>query len=105
MPISGPKSTSSFHAGLRALGKSSTLTTRPTRMSSLSKSSMVATDRPTLGRSPLMKRGGYFDQANDLHPPLERLHRELTRLLERVAEQLDALLVPGRRQHAVGSGP
>src|SRR5205809_622678 len=54
MPISGPKSTSSFQAGLRASGNSSTLTTRPTRMSSLSKSSIVATatSRRARARSP-----------------------------------------------------
>ncbi len=40
-PISGPKSTSSFQAGLRASGNSSTATTRPTRMSTLRKSSKL----------------------------------------------------------------
>ena len=38
-PISSPKSIVSFHAGLRASGKSSTPITRPTRMSTLRKSS------------------------------------------------------------------
>jgi hypothetical protein len=38
-PISEPKSIVSFHAGLRASGKSSTATIRPTRMSTLAKSS------------------------------------------------------------------
>src|SRR5256885_2365277 len=38
-PSSGPKSMRSFQAGLRASGKSSTPTTRPTRMSTATKSS------------------------------------------------------------------
>jgi hypothetical protein len=38
-PISSPKSIASFHAGLRASGKSSTSTIRPTRMSTAAKSS------------------------------------------------------------------
>src|SRR5688572_2998159 len=42
MPTSGPKSISSFQAGLRASGKSSTRTIRPTRMSIFWKSSKVA---------------------------------------------------------------
>jgi hypothetical protein len=41
MPMSGPKSTRSFHAGLRASGKSSTSTMRPTRMSTAKKWSGV----------------------------------------------------------------
>jgi hypothetical protein len=38
-PISAPKSIRSFQAGLRAYGKSSTSTTRPTRISTRAKSS------------------------------------------------------------------
>jgi hypothetical protein len=36
-PISSPKSMRSFHAGLRASGKSSTSMMRPTRMSTAAK--------------------------------------------------------------------
>jgi hypothetical protein len=41
MPISGPKSTVSLNAGLRACGNGSTATIRPTRMSTFRKSSNV----------------------------------------------------------------
>ena len=42
VPSSGPKSISSFHAGRRASGNSSTAVTRPTRMSIRWKSSQLA---------------------------------------------------------------
>ena len=42
VPIAGPKSISSFHAGWRASGKSATETTRPTRMSTSSNCSHVS---------------------------------------------------------------
>src|SRR5829696_2897882 len=67
-PISGPKSISSFQAGTRASGNSSTPTTRPTRMSTASNCSQEIS--AIRGSCPLVERG------EDPHPVEQEAGRE-----------------------------
>src|SRR6266480_3161559 len=75
-PSSGPKSIVSFQAGTRASGKSSTLSTRPTRMSIFSKSSKLAV-KPRLR----LRSGGGRRLAD--HGGRLRLRRSAARLAGR----------------------
>src|SRR6476620_6361118 len=95
MPICAPKSTRSFHAGLRASGKSSTSMMRPTRMSTAAKWSKSISLT--------------LSEPDDLHPPRERGHRERAGVVHRHAERRGLVVAhalhPLRLEHAVGGRP
>src|SRR3954453_5124964 len=78
MPRSGPKSTRSFHAGLRASGKSSTSTIRPTRMSTAANCSNVISPSALTGA-----------RSRALRAEPERADRRLERAARR-ADRVDA---------------
>ena len=107
VPISGPKSIVSFHAGLRASGKSSTATTRPTRMSTFRKSSKSIIGAARYGR----ELGGYGRRRRGLGVGAASGRRRLGLGRRRRRRRAGAasgsarLRRPGRRRRRQDGGP